>query len=104
VTEPEWNPAVSWLWLPAAGLVSGYLIVLLVAWCFDGIDNVGRTDSRVPLLVALAVVPFLAWGATYFLVLRGWVHRTGRAFVATLIAAPTAVLALVVRGLMSGGM
>lgn len=104
IPEPDWQPAVSWLWLPASVLVTGNLVLVLVAWCIDGIRNIGRWDGRIPLLAFLALVPFLAWGATYFIALRGWRHRTGRAFVATLGAAPAAFLALLYRGLMSGGM
>ena len=102
--EPDWQPVVSWLWLPVVALVTGCLVLVLVAWCIDGIRNIGRGDGRVPVLVVLAIVPFLAWSATYCVALRGWSHRAGRAFVATLVAAPTAVLALFVRALMSGGM
>jgi hypothetical protein len=107
VAEPQWQRSVSWLWLPVALLLAGYLAVVLVAWCIDGIRNIGtvhdtgRRDDRSPLLVALAVMPFLAWFATYLVVLRGWSHRTGRAFVATIVSAIAAFLALVYRALMS---
>jgi hypothetical protein len=57
--EPEWTQATSWLWLPVAGLVTVYLVTMLVAWCVDGIQNVGMGDARVPVLVVLAVASFL---------------------------------------------
>ncbi len=103
-TEPGWRPAAFWLWLPIALLVTGYLVVLLVVWCIDGIRNVDVTDPYVPWVGGLAASPFVAFAAIYIVLLRGWRQRAGRALVATALTAPVALVALFVRALLGGGM
>jgi hypothetical protein len=104
MSATEWKLATPRLWLVAAVAVTGYLVVLLVVWCFDGLDNVGWDDPYTPWLVALPFAPIVSCAVSYKIAAKWWKRPVCRALFATAATAPSAVVALFVRALMGAGM